>query len=217
MIRTFTIDPNPYDEDVKVFKNKSVAIIEGVTILVGCNGCGKSTLIDFIERDLKKQNIPMIAFNNCKDGGSNAYGELVCKQDYSMLSTLMCSSEGEGIIANICNFAGKIKRLVSSLNERDSECWILFDATDSGLSIDNVIDIKALFNDIIEDIKSKGVTPYIIFAANEYEMCIDNNCLNVQECKYETIKTYDRFKKIVLKTRSQKDKWYKQRKKKNGN
>ena len=90
-------------------------------------------------------------------------------------------------------------------NRSKEELWILMDAIDSGLSIDNIIDFKKNLVDVVlEDNKDKKV--YFIVSANEYEMAYDEKCFSVQDCKYVDIKNYEDYKKLILKTREWKKK-----------
>lgn len=225
-MRSFRIDTKPYGTH-KVYKKKDISIMSGVTVLVGCNGCGKTTLLQYIKQQLESENIPVISFNNLHDGGHNSLGEMLYKENFAMASNMMCSSEGECIILNIGNFAKRIKTFISTggkstgnkmddllkkLKDEEetehsasTEYWILFDAVDSGLSIDNVMDIKEyLFKSIIEHCDSLGYIVHIVVSANEYEMCVGQNCFNVQAGKYVDIDSYDDFKKVVLDTREYK-------------
>ena len=44
MSRIFKLNKDPYDTCEILFKKKEVEIMPGVTVLVGCNGTGKTTL-----------------------------------------------------------------------------------------------------------------------------------------------------------------------------
>jgi hypothetical protein len=59
---------------------------------------------------------------------------------------------------------------------------LLFDAIDSGLSIDQVDDMKKYFFDVIVNTYTDDL--YILVTANEYEMCVGYPCFNVTEGKY---------------------------------
>lgn len=75
MSRKFRLWKDPYDCGFDLWKKKTIEIKSGVTVLVGCNGIGKSTLLNNIESLLKKDKIPVIHFDNLSDGGSNARSE----------------------------------------------------------------------------------------------------------------------------------------------
>lgn len=235
--RVFKIETNPYDEEQRMYKKANIKIKDGVTVLVGCNGCGKTTFLGEIEKKLKKQNIPVITFDNLSQGGANARKTAIEKHDFRFLASSKISSEGENIVLNISNKAKEIgsfirnkgvleedrkyKKLanaiistyreksanteIEEIEEEPNEYWILLDAIDSGLSIDNVIDVKKyLFDTIVEDAKKNNFTVFIVVSANEYEMCVGEKCFNVQDGKYEDISSYEDFKSVVLRTRDYK-------------
>ena len=91
-------------------------------------------------------------------------------------------------------------------NAHKSERWLFFDACDSGLSIDNVLELKDFFGFLIESHPDLDV--YIVVAANEYEMASDEKCLNVSTMKYEKYGLYEDYRKAILKSREKKNKRY---------
>lgn len=229
MSRKFKIWDDPYDNGWKMYKKRTIEIKPGVTVLVGCNGIGKSTLLHCLRDSLKEEKVPYMTFDNLKDGGSNAKASAFYEEDFSFVATSAMSSEGENIILNMNRIAQDIGRFVrigskkekydlsalfQSEEEREKikkqrmdhqERWILLDATDSGLSIDNVMDIKEyLFKTILENSCGKDV--YILVAANEYEMCCDENCFDVYAGKYVKFKSYDEYKELILRSREDKNK-----------
>ena len=89
-------------------------------------------------------------------------------------------------------------------SNRSKERWILFDAVDSGLSVDNIVDLKeGLFRTILENEKEKDV--YIIVSANEYEMANNESCFDVYHGEYVTFKDYDAYRDFILKSREWKE------------
>lgn len=211
MSRSFKVAKDYYDADAKIFNKGTVTIEPGVTILVGCNGTGKSTLINHIRRELEMNKIPHIHFNNLTDGGHTAMDAAAFVGNMSFVLDCAFKSEGEVIHINISRIANKCGNLMSyAIAKGYKEIWLLVDALDSGFSIDNIIDVKDnLFNVMIEDGKSKGIDVYIVAAANSYEMVRDQNCYDVYHCKYVTFKTYNSYRKFILKSREIKDKRYK--------
>lgn len=211
MSRSFKVARDYYDAGEKIFNKRTVTIEPGVTILVGCNGTGKSTLINHIRRELEMNKIPHIHFNNLTDGGHTAMDAAAFVGNMSFVLDCAFKSEGEVIHINISRIASKCGNLMSyAIAKGYKEVWLLVDALDSGFSIDNIIDVKDnLFNVMIEDGKSKGIDVYIVAAANSYEMVRDQNCYDVYRCKYVTFKTYNSYRKFILKSREIKDKRYK--------
>lgn len=223
MSRKINLWENPYGNG-NIFEKKSIVFNPGVTVLVGCNGIGKTTLINNIISSLKEEKIPYISFDNLRDGGDEARRKALNDEvDYGFVATSMCSSEGENIAMNIGKFAFKIGQFIryGKKNDRLSELvkiisgnvdeevcksnerWILFDAIDSGLSIDNIDDVKELFTTILSDNMDKDV--YIIVSANGYEIADNENCLDVVSGKFLRFFTYDEYKEFILETSREKE------------
>lgn len=206
MSRTFTVFKDFYDNDVIIFNKSKMTINPGLTILVGCNGMGKTSLLMAIEEKLQKEKIPFISYNDLHDGKNNARQMALNRGEIGLLATLATSSEGEQIVTNLSTLARKIGCFVRE-NKNSKELWILLDTVDSGLSIDNIIDLKEkLFRVILNDMKDQDV--YIICTANSYEMASGENCFDVFNGKYITFKNYEDYKAFILKTKEIKEKRY---------
>ena len=223
-MHTIKIWRDPYDMGWSTTRRKEIEFQPGVTVLVGCNGIGKSTLLHNIQEQLKEEFVPYYSFNNLKDGGNTKVSELMFKSDYTMVANMITSSEGENISNNISIIASNIGRFVTTgdngeknpfikIVEKEKENtskerWILLDAMDSGYSIDNVIELKDFFDLILDDSQRSGLEVYIVVSANEYELAANMNCLDVAEGKYVTFDGYDDFKQFILKSREKKNKRY---------
>lgn len=209
MTHKFKIKPDWYDSGRKIYNKSSVEIKEGLTVLCGCNGCGKTTLLYQIKNTLKKENIPFLHFNNLLEGGNNSVSESLLHGDMSFVARAVCSSEGENINMNIGKFAQKMGAFVRK-NQTEKKIFFLMDAIDSGLSIDNVVDTKKyLFNFVIDDCRNKGICVYIIVSANEYELARGEQCLDTLNLKYIEFSDYESFRDYVIKTRKEKNRRYK--------
>lgn len=221
---------DPYDAGFSTCRRKEVEFQPGLTVLVGCNGAGKSTMLHNIKSQLKKENIPVFYFDNEKNGGSSSVSEELFYGNMEFGATAMCSSEGENISLNLGKCVSKwrkflqtgdngdrFNRLAKSLRktagedeekEIPNERWILLDAMDSGYSIDNVIEMNDLFKLVIEDAKKLGIDLYIVISSNEYELVAGSNCMDVTEGAYVTFENYEKYKKFILHTRKKKDRRY---------
>lgn len=203
MSRIIKVDKYPYKESDKVFLKSKVEIKPGVTVLVGCNGAGKSTFITDIKESLVSENIPYISFDNLREGGNTARQLYLNKGKIPMLAALATSSEGEQISINISELAADIGKFCGR-NKGATELWILLDAIDSGLSIDNIVEIKQdLFSTILAHNSDSDV--YIVVSANTFEMCLGEQCLDVRKGKYRKFKSYTAYRNFVLKSREHKD------------
>ena len=220
---------NPYDNGTNLTNPKEIEINPGLTVIVGCNGAGKTTLIENIKDVLQKENIPFCIFNNLKDGGSMNMSALIggfkefASDTIETGISLWTASEGEAIKINLARnstlyeeflntgfFKNKSYEFSKIFNEKEDVCnsnvrVFLYDATDSGLSIDSVIEIKNLFSKILEISSEKGLETYIIITANEYELCRNENCFDVNKGKYITFKDYEDYRSFIIKSRTLKE------------
>ena len=230
MERTINTWRDPYGEGFSICRFKQVTIKSGLTVLVGCNGIGKTTMLHNIQSELKKKNIPCHLFDNLNDGGANSRSMAAFNEDWAFLATSASSSEGENINMNIGNLASKLKEFMvtgrisdrftrivdafakisgSEYKVPDSkERWLLLDAIDSGFSIDNVVETKDFFKMVIKDFADHGYELFIVISANEYELANGEDCFDVTTGKYMRFGNYDEFKKFILKSREKKDKRY---------
>lgn len=220
---------DPYDAGFTPTKPKEIELNAGLTVLVGCNGAGKTTLLRNISEECRKQNIPCLSYDNLHDGGNSSFAELMYGNDYQEAAYLISSSEGECIKANLGRKSKIFKefvekgivndryyrfsRALSGISGDDEEEVIesndrvfLFDAVDSGLSVDSVVEIKSLFDLILDDFKDSGKNIYIVIAANEYELARNSNCFDVNEGKYIRFKDYEEYRSFIINSRKKKEK-----------
>ena len=233
---------DPYDSGFTPTRPKEITIEPGLTVLVGCNGAGKTTLLLNIKEEMKKQNIPCHLHDNLRDGGSSAIGEAFAFDNIGLGASLWTASEGEAIKINFGQLSTKFKRFLQdgffdvrrnrfaeifrdkNTNETKEVCnkrVLLFDAVDSGLSVDSIVEIKSVFDLILEDAKALGIEVYLIISANEYELARNANCFDVNEGKYVTFSDYEAYRSFILKSRAKKEKriekqavWFEKKKQK---
>ena len=226
MSKKFKLSKDYYGEGFSLYKKGTITIKSGVTVLVGCNGIGKTTLLHQIQDRLRKESIPCIKFDNLQDGGNKSISENAFYNNFDLVGTLMQSSEGESIVVNMGNFARRLgdfvrtgedpkdkksrdfaklfKAIEEGKEEQEVEIpkerWILLDAVDSGLSVDNIVDIKEqLFKTILE--YNYGNEIYIVISANEYEMARGEQCFDVYNGKYVKFKDYEEYRNLILQSK----------------
>ena len=204
MERFIKIPKDFYDSSFDICKEDGIFFQEGVSILVGCNGTGKSTVIKCIKKELKQNNIPFIMHDNYHENNkSNIMHTALEKGQFDILSASAMSSEGENIdislgltLQTIRDFllngkSNDFSNIFKSIfddndtnKELSKERWILFDAVDSGYSIDNILTFKEVINIILDDSEKLGVNTFIVIAANSYEMAADLPCIDIWTGNY---------------------------------
>lgn len=202
-MRTIKIHKDWFGIGCDIYKYDELTLEPGLTVLVGCNGSGKTTLIHQIKYILEKEEIPVFKYDNLKQGGSNARNKYAFNNQFELFAETFCSSEGENIIINLEQIASEVGGFMYE-NKDKSEVWIFFDAIDSGLSIDNVIEVKDFFKAIFENKNDTDV--YIIVSANKYEMVRGEKCLDVNSGKYVQFKDYEKYRSFIIKNREIKNK-----------
>lgn len=207
-MRVVEIPTNPYSEKKRLFMKKQYKLHTGVNVLIGCNGSGKSTFLHMLKIFLDKQGIKNYSFDNLSDGGSNMNQRLLLSGNLDMLAQSKTSSEGERLNLACCVAASQIGQMFRQ-NREEKELWILMDAVDSGLSIDNIVDQKDFFRLVLIENKVRDV--YIVVAANSYEMAKGERCIDVRtgtEYKFEDDLDYPKYRDFIMKSRAAKDKRY---------
>lgn len=205
-----TVSTKPFDNYLRLYQRKEFTFKLGINSLVGCNGSGKTTLIDyFLVPQLRKQKIEYYKYNDRRQGGSYLMDKMLNSDgDMDGLIRMTLSSEGERIV---CGLEGVIKALPRFFKEnKNKSAFLILDAIDSGMSVDEINEIKELFLDtIIPDAKSRfGVDLFIVVAANNYEWCNDDRIVNINIITGTTLKfkDYADYKKQILKSRAFKNK-----------
>ena len=210
---------DPYEDDRKFYKTRTAKFETGITTISGCNGIGKTTLLNNIVSELKQKGVPYLLFDNLGNNGGEksstfyleralgGYGtdEDIPKEEilgYAM--SLFTASEGEKISSALAVFARKIIREANRFSGY-GEFWVLFDAVDSGLSAD-IIEIFKTF--VLQDVMRHlpdTMNCYILLSSNSYEMSENTKVFFVHKMKYCQAKSYKRFKQYILESAKYKD------------
>ena len=95
----------------------------------------------------------------------------------------------------------KEKELLESKLEDHKERWLLFDACDSGYSIDQIDDLKEVFELVLSPEGLHGKDVYIIVTANSYEMAANQNCYDVATGQFYIPTSYEEYKDRILESR----------------
>lgn len=200
--KSFRLRKDPYDEGQFFYKKTGFTVDEGITVLVGCNGSGKSTLMMLMKEYLRRKDEKtlILEYNDVHDGRSTGIEKQFYNNNINLAATMMCSSEGEQIWMNVGSFIGSIGRAVHKSNRKN--VWVFLDGIDSGLSIDNIIEMKEFFHELPTLEPDKHF--YFIISANAFELACGEKCLDVANMKYVTFSNYEKYKRFVLASREQK-------------
>lgn len=201
MSRKFKFDKDPLALGADMYSKGSITINPGVTVLVGCNGSGKSTFLriikDNVNHDKNNRKIFVFDYDNQNDGSSVSVSEAVWNGDIKFAAVAATSSEGENISLNLGKLIDKIGECVKIHSDAE-EIWIMLDAVDSGYSIDNIDMLKRLFDIILKDSRCSNMDIYIVVSANSYEMARGENCLYVAAMEYVNFSDYEEFRNFIL-------------------
>lgn len=216
MQHKFKIIKDYYNTGEEIFKKDEICLVDGLTVLVGCNGCGKTTLLHQIESQLKNENIPCFTYDNLFEGGNNSMQDALWRGNIDFVVQAAISSEGEKIMQNIGEVAVKMGQFVREHKSSSKEIFFLFDAVDSGLSIDNIMGLKNLFHIVIDDCQKHGVAAYIVVSANQYEFTSTmgkyNNHMvwtfDTVDGEYRYFTNYIEYRSFIIQTRKEKNKRY---------
>lgn len=209
----FHVGTDPFQCGRRLYNSATVTIAPNmINTLIGCNGAGKSTLRIIINEDVRMSHFPYLVYDNLRDGGNNAIEDMAFHDNYEGVAFGIMSSEGENICNNVFNFLtpmeailkGQITRDEYYKQYRDTEhIFLIMDAVDSGFSIDNIINLKAYLNKLIELSKENNKKLYIIIAANSFEFAVDTRSWDVQKSKevFYTENDYIKYRKRIVETR----------------
>lgn len=201
--KTFKLSNSWYDEDGKIFKKTKVVFKPGLTVLVGCNGSGKTTMLNQIKEQLDRSGTPVLYHSNLLSGARDRRSKALSNGDYRFVALTMGSSEGENIV-NVMGMVAKEMGAFANDNADTNELWFLFDAIDSGLSVDNIVELKEYLIDFVIK-KESGRDVYFVVSANEYEFARCENCLDVANVEYMRFDNYEEYRNFIIDSRKQKD------------
>lgn len=191
-----------YGLGYSLYKKHTVDLSPGLTVLVGCNGAGKTTFLRMLNDILgNRKDVLLISHSNLYDGGEMAKEKALHGNKMDVLARLAFGSEGEAMAESLGMLAGDIGAKIKRSDAK--EVFLLLDAMDSGYSIDNVVEMKNFFAFVLRHNADRNV--YFILPANAYELARGENCLDVQEMKYRRFESYEDFRAFILQSRSKRD------------
>lgn len=186
----------PYDDE-KIYSKTEHNFNEGITILVGQNGAGKSTILLFLKEKCKKEKLPLFLYDNYTDGGDKAKSKYSFYGDWDAVATAMCSSEGQQIYMNFSYMMQSLGNFVRQ-NKGAEKVVLAFDAIDSGLDLANIAEIKDFLADVVKDIQKVGTEAYVLITASSYGFVKNSRCYDVAKNKEITFNSYEEYEKFIF-------------------
>lgn len=189
---------------LNLFSTNKFEFKEGLNIIVGENGSGKSTLCKEITEFLNKNNIKFIKYDAYSESGCYSASNALLTGNYKESNILWNKSEGETGIFNLGNFVSKINKTIKAIDNYE-KLFIILDAIDSGLSINRIVEIRELFDIIINDINEMNLSKnihkeiYIVASSNTFELVQNARCIYVKNGKIKKFGTYSSFRNFILK------------------
>ncbi|WP_304393422.1 ATP-binding protein [uncultured Clostridium sp.] len=162
----------------KIYKEKIIEINNGITVLTGPNGSGKtyacSQICDYLDEQKKKYlNV------NVYEEGKHTADSFTLSGDMKSLAKYLNSSEGQRVFdtlvdINTPKMGDYVRKLIQ---DGVKEGYIIIDGCDSGVSIDLMLSYRSLFEFILDDCKKENIEMYIIITSNSYELVYDYDCI----------------------------------------
>ena len=191
----FQLTKDCYEKNEVIFNSDEVDLEPGLTVLVGCNGYGKSTWMKQIKNQLKPNKQYLTFDYATSDTSYNKMDKFLVNGDLTKMATMATSSEGERLFIGFADFVQQFRRFIEK-NKNRKDLFIFADGIDSGLSIDKLEYLKEFFHIVLDD--NPDVNLYIIVSTNSYELAKDERCLDVVNNDIKTFKTYKEFRNFVI-------------------
>lgn len=195
-----------YTED-DIFSTEEVSFQPGITMLVGCNGYGKSTMISIVEEYCKANDIELLSYDATNPHTSQRnIDKFLDNEQFGELALYLYSSEGERLVQGFGEIILKIGNFVSKRKKDKKPFFITLDGIDSGLSIDKLVDCNEVLHTIQQDISD--LEGYILVTSNNYELTAGFNCMDVHNGSTVKFDNYEDYRGFIFKTKDIKDRRY---------
>ena len=110
-----------YTED-DIFSTEEVSFQPGITMLVGCNGYGKSTMISIVEEYCKANDIELLSYDATNPHTSQRnIDKFLDNEQFGELALYLYSSEGERLVQGFGEIILKIGNFVSKRKKDKKE------------------------------------------------------------------------------------------------
>lgn len=217
--KTLRIRKSPDPHIGQLHTKTTVTFETGTTVLVGCNGSGKTSLMYQMHDILRKQDGTYVEYVFVPDAVNLGN---INPSDLERLVTLMNASEGERLTHGIgptLARAGAIVRgedirsnLERALDERAGrepkhyhEVWLLIDGIDSGLDVAELELLRDVLDTALADMANQNdIDVYAVISSNTYQLARDADCLDVRSCNHLRFDNYEDYLQFIRTSREAK-------------
>lgn len=171
-----------------------------ITVLVGKNGYGKSSLLQGIEQWAANNKIPHVFWSDKRYGRTEGMDILGFHEDFDWLSRMAFRSEGQTMLTSITRFfISGCSAATRNLKSGQNQIFLLIDQLDSGLDVHQIRYVKRVLRDtIIPDMRDRcKLDVYVVMTANSYEMVYGEDCVDPNTRKHMTFNTLDEYAKYI--------------------
>lgn len=187
----------------------------GVTMLIGSNGTGKSTLLRQLSSIFGKGNWIVIEDNeNIRNNYNCYYYDNEYEQNHRKQTWLedtdsrvsrrivetFENSEGQNMWDYLYYQLYNIGKAVRNAKEQNKKgIFLLFDGLDSGLSLDKIYKLKQeLLDFIIKTDETNDFKIFIICSANSFELSKGYDCVDVKTQEHIKFNNYEEYEKYFM-------------------
>ncbi len=195
MPRTFEI--RPYDDNCEriLYKKPRFTFQPGVTMLLGCNRSGKTTLLRRMADVLRAEGVCVVEI--MKQQMDNDMSWLSSGGSLEALSIQVSrGTTSEGEYAKLV-LSGLLPKVGQAMRSGAKEIWLLLDGLDTSLSEDQLDDISGLFDAIVET-APKDAELYLVATTNQFTLAKGRRAIRVGDARELTVKSFGAYRNCIL-------------------
>lgn len=208
------IPREPYNRGQRVFLKSTLTLYPGITVLVGCNGIGKTTLLKYIQGYVAKEDPKafLIAPNTKSEKEiliANFYssGEMQSSNAWDLIRKLQFYIRAKGHEDTAVPHPPYAIQSMLDCIRRSDKVIVFGDNLDGCLSIDEIRAFQRSLRECLNKFKKAHPTIpiYVILTGNSFEMVYDNLCIDAKTMKVMKFLKYEEYAGYVMHSRNLKN------------